>query len=213
MAATGWAKNQSGLNRNNRSPTFGDCIPPRRPPQGRTSRPANPRGRIRQPGRTFRQRRPGAARQGPQSGGLFVHTRVAGGRCARLPDGGEHFRRGAGHAVELLRPNIGEVGDHGPINGDQERIRHGGVQVVNNVVNSFELFEPKERFPAPPSRVSTTKFEWLPDDPTAFAPTKPWKLPWITTWDDSQNRNQSTNSAEEARISPPSETRQSYPVQ
>ena len=34
-------------------------------------------------------------------------------------------------------------------------------------------------------RVSTTKSEWLPDDPTAFAPLMPWKLPSITTWDDS----------------------------
>src|ERR1019366_782736 len=32
----------------------------------------------------------------------------------------------------------------------------------------------------------------------AFAPTKPWKLPFITTWGDSPNRNLPTNSAEEA---------------
>src|ERR1035441_7014997 len=33
----------------------------------------------------------------------------------------------------------------------------------------------------------------------AFAPTKPWKLPFITTWGGSPNRNLPTNSAEEAR--------------
>ena len=44
-----------------------------------------------------------------------------------LPDVGEHFRRGFGNTVELLRPNIGDVGDHGPIHSDQERIRHGWV--------------------------------------------------------------------------------------
>src|ERR1039457_2309988 len=32
----------------------------------------------------------------------------------------------------------------------------------------------------------------------AFAPTKPWKLPFITTWGGSPNRNLPTNSAEEA---------------
>ena len=49
-----------------------------------------------------------------------------------------------------------------------------------------------------PLRVSITKFEWLPDDPTAFVPSMLWKLPFITTWDDSQNRSQPTDSAEEA---------------
>src|ERR1017187_4649469 len=34
----------------------------------------------------------------------------------------------------------------------------------------------------------------------AFAPTKPWKLPFITTWGGSPNRNLPTNSAEEAKI-------------
>src|ERR1035437_3578945 len=33
----------------------------------------------------------------------------------------------------------------------------------------------------------------------AFAPTKPWKLPFITTWGGSPNRNLPTNSAEEAQ--------------
>src|ERR1039458_1234746 len=47
-------------------------------------------------------------------------------------------------------------------------------------------------------KASTTKSEWRPDDPTAFAPTKPWKLPFITTWGGSPNRNLPTNSAEEA---------------
>src|ERR1039458_3320987 len=47
-------------------------------------------------------------------------------------------------------------------------------------------------------KASTTKSEWGPDDPTAFAPTKPWKLPFITTWGGSPNRNLPTNSAEEA---------------
>jgi hypothetical protein len=51
-----------------------------------------------------------------------------------------------------------------------------------------------------PLRASTTKFEWLPDDPTAFAPSTPWKLPCITTWDDSQSQNRPTNSAEEADV-------------
>ena len=41
-----------------------------------------------------------------------------------------------------------------------------------------------------------------PDDPTASAPTKPWKLPFITTWDGSQNRNLPTDSAEEAEQGP-----------
>src|SRR5450759_5339547 len=50
-----------------------------------------------------------------------------------------------------------------------------------------------------PLRVSTTKSEWLPDDPTAFVPTSLWKLPFITTWDDSRNQNRPTDSAEEAK--------------
>src|SRR5664280_2635366 len=33
----------------------------------------------------------------------------------------------------------------------------------------------------------------------AFAPTKPWKWPCITRWDASLNRNQPTDSAEEAK--------------
>src|ERR1035437_5090497 len=49
-----------------------------------------------------------------------------------------------------------------------------------------------------PLRVSTTKSEWLPDDPTAFVPTRLWKLPFITTWDDPRNQNRPTDSAEEA---------------
>src|ERR1035441_3111893 len=36
----------------------------------------------------------------------------------------------------------------------------------------------------------------------AFAPTKPWKLPFITTWGGSPNRNLPTNSAEEAELIP-----------
>ena len=52
-----------------------------------------------------------------------------------------------------------------------------------------------------PLRASTTKSEWLPDDPTAFAPTKPWKSPFITTWADSRSQNHPTNSAEEAELS------------
>src|SRR5260370_12049499 len=51
-----------------------------------------------------------------------------------------------------------------------------------------------------PWRASTTKSEWLPDDPTAFEPSKLWKLPCITTWDDSPNQNHPTNSAEEGKI-------------
>src|SRR5438128_646027 len=49
-----------------------------------------------------------------------------------------------------------------------------------------------------PWRASTTKSEWLPDDPTAFVPTKQWKSPCITTWDDSRNQNHPTDSAKEA---------------
>src|SRR5260370_36894448 len=49
-----------------------------------------------------------------------------------------------------------------------------------------------------PWRASTTKSEWLPDDPTAFVPTRLWKLPCITTWDDSRSQNHPTDSAEEA---------------
>ena len=49
-----------------------------------------------------------------------------------------------------------------------------------------------------PLRVSTTKFEWLPDDPTGFVPSRRWKLPFITTWDDFRNQNHPTDSAEEA---------------
>src|SRR5260221_13883722 len=49
-----------------------------------------------------------------------------------------------------------------------------------------------------PWRASTTKSEWLLDDPTGFVPTRVWKLPCITTWDDSRNQNQPTDSAEEA---------------
>src|SRR5674476_831626 len=51
-----------------------------------------------------------------------------------------------------------------------------------------------------PLRASTTKSEWLPDDPTAFVPSRLWKLPFITTWDDSRNQNHPTDSAEEALI-------------
>ena len=51
-----------------------------------------------------------------------------------------------------------------------------------------------------PLRASTTKSEWLPDDPTAFVPTMLWKLPFITTWDGSRNQNHPTDSAEEARF-------------
>src|SRR5665811_725407 len=49
-----------------------------------------------------------------------------------------------------------------------------------------------------PLRVSITKSEWLPDDPTASVPSRPWKSPFITTWDDSRNQNHPTDSAEEA---------------
>src|ERR1035441_8424239 len=49
-----------------------------------------------------------------------------------------------------------------------------------------------------PLRASTTKSESLPDDPTAFVPSRPWNLPSITTWDDSRNQNHPTDSAEEA---------------
>src|ERR1017187_4436216 len=48
-----------------------------------------------------------------------------------------------------------------------------------------------------PSRVSTTRFEWLPDDPTAFAPSRLWKSPSIPTWGDSRNQNPPIDSAEE----------------
>src|ERR1022692_4399827 len=51
-----------------------------------------------------------------------------------------------------------------------------------------------------PLRVSITKVEWLPDDPTAFVPSMLWKLLFITTWDDSQNRSHPTDSAEEALL-------------
>src|ERR1017187_9703213 len=51
-----------------------------------------------------------------------------------------------------------------------------------------------------PLRASTTKSEWLPDDPTAFVPTTLWKLPFITTWDDSRSQNHPTDSAEEANL-------------
>src|ERR1039458_2943945 len=49
-----------------------------------------------------------------------------------------------------------------------------------------------------PLRASTTKSESLPDDPTAFVPSRPWNLPSITTWDDSRNQNHPTDSAEES---------------
>src|ERR1039458_7691521 len=49
-----------------------------------------------------------------------------------------------------------------------------------------------------PLRASTTKSEQLPDDPTGFVPSRLWKLPSITTWDDSRNQNHPTDSAEEA---------------
>src|ERR1035437_5072837 len=51
-----------------------------------------------------------------------------------------------------------------------------------------------------PLRASTTKSESLPDDPTAFVPSRPWNLPSITTWDDSRNQNHPTDSAEEAEF-------------
>src|ERR1035437_644152 len=54
-----------------------------------------------------------------------------------------------------------------------------------------------------PLRASTTKSEWLPDDPTAFVPTMLWKLPFITTWDGSRNQNHPTDSAEEAEFTRP----------
>src|ERR1035437_9143990 len=49
-----------------------------------------------------------------------------------------------------------------------------------------------------PLMASTTRSEWLPDDPMAFEPTRLWKLPFITTWDDSRNQNHPTDFAEEA---------------
>src|SRR5437667_2947226 len=51
-----------------------------------------------------------------------------------------------------------------------------------------------------PWRASTTKSEWLPDDPTAFAPSRLWKLLCITIWGDSQNQNLPTDSAEEGTM-------------
>src|ERR1700687_2217564 len=54
-----------------------------------------------------------------------------------------------------------------------------------------------------PWRASTTKSEWLPDNPTAFVPSRLWKLPFITTWDDSRNQNQPTDSAEQAVLQVP----------
>src|SRR5579885_1958492 len=63
---------------------------------------------------------------------------------------------------------------------------------------------PKKRSPTAPSKASTTRFEWLPDDPTAFAPMRPWKSRCITTWDDCRSQNQPTDSAEEAEFHPPS---------
>src|ERR1017187_2547159 len=51
-----------------------------------------------------------------------------------------------------------------------------------------------------PLRASTTKSEQLPDDPTGFVPSTLWKLPSITTWDDSRNQNHPTDSAEEAHL-------------
>src|ERR1700682_6073562 len=58
---------------------------------------------------------------------------------------------------------------------------------------------PKEKSPMASLRVSTTKSEWLPDDPTASVPTRRWKLPSFTTWDDSRNQHHPTDSAEEAK--------------
>jgi len=52
-----------------------------------------------------------------------------------------------------------------------------------------------------PSKDSTTRFEWLPEDPMAFVPTRLWKLPFITTWDDSRNQNPPPiDSAEEGKV-------------
>src|SRR5579885_2680842 len=59
---------------------------------------------------------------------------------------------------------------------------------------------PKKRSPTAPSKASTTRFEWLPDDPTAFAPMRPWKSRCITTWEDCRSQNQPTDSAEEAHF-------------
>src|ERR1039457_2852555 len=56
-----------------------------------------------------------------------------------------------------------------------------------------------------PLRPSTTKSEYLPDDPTGFVPSRLWKLPSITTWDDSRNQNHPTDSAEEAQNLPEKE--------
>src|ERR1019366_3934716 len=58
----------------------------------------------------------------------------------------------------------------------------------------------KERSQAALSRGSTTRSEWLPDDPSAFEPIKPWKWPCFTRLDDSLNQSPPTNSAEEAKI-------------
>src|ERR1039458_7525443 len=51
-----------------------------------------------------------------------------------------------------------------------------------------------------PLRPSTTKSKSLPDDPRGFVPSRLWKLPSITTWDDSRNQNHPTDSAEEADL-------------
>src|SRR5271163_3070272 len=47
------------------------------------------------------------------------------------PNTGEHRRSGLGNAAELVGTNIRDVGHHGPVHGDQERIGDGRIQVVN----------------------------------------------------------------------------------
>src|SRR5579862_802777 len=81
--------------------------------------------------RTRRRRLRRSRRACSPAGRNFPSNSCASPERARLPGGGEHLRGGAGNAVELLRSNIGDVGDHGPIHRHQERIRRGGVQVVN----------------------------------------------------------------------------------
>src|ERR1019366_3031658 len=61
----------------------------------------------------------------------------------------------------------------------------------------------KVRSQAALSRVSTTRYKWLPDDPSAFELIKPWKWPCFTRLDDSPNQSPPTNSAEEAFIRSP----------
>src|SRR5205823_8157202 len=51
-------------------------------------------------------------------------------------------------------------------------------QILAHLFHQGGMVVQSEKFPAAPWRASITKSEWSPDDPTAFTPSRLWKLPF-----------------------------------